>query len=90
MKPSEIKEFIPGTWYPIETAPMCGKLFLAGRFVDGEDSEYEVGRFNPFTVKGYEPVGGGLFKEVLNVISEFDFNNFHRMTHWTPLPEPPK
>lgn len=81
-------------WQPIETAPRDGSTFLICRA--GEDDHfdgygsYEVGRYDPYMTTDYQEVEGGLFRKVMR--SSYDwsgFNNFHRATHWMPLPAPP-
>lgn len=78
-----------GAWLPIATAPRDGTIFLVGRFVFDEQPDYEVGRYNPVTWNAYESVedGSGLFRQVVTEISEWSFNNFCRMTHWSAIPK---
>lgn len=77
-------------WRPIETAPKDGTWFMIARVDEGFDS-YEVGKYDPLTGDYYEPVEGGLFRKVTKPIYDWrGFNNFHRATHWQPLPFPPK
>jgi hypothetical protein len=76
-------------WQPIDTAPKDGSWFLICHASEGFGS-YEVGRYDPWKRKNYDPVGHGLFREVEEVVMEWSgFNNFHRATHWMPLPVPP-
>ena len=79
-------------WQPIESAPRDGTTFVAARFVDdGHDPDYEVGCYRPLTWDRYEPADGGLFQKFTDTVHEWGgFNNFHRMTHWMPLPPPPQ
>lgn len=80
-----------GAWLPIATAPRDGTTFIAARFVEDEEPEYEIGNYEPTTWAKYEPAEGGLFRQVLYVINEWrGFNNFHRMTHWAHLPAAPQ
>ena len=87
---SETKEALQPDWRPIETAPKDGTWFLICCARDGFDS-YEVGCYDPWMRKEYEPVeGSGLFREVLKPVLEWrGFNNLRRATHWMPLPTPP-
>jgi hypothetical protein len=56
---------------------------------DGWES-YEVGRYDPLLRVEYIEVGGGLYKkQELPCYDWTGFNNFHRATHWMPLPSPP-
>ena len=75
MKPSEIKEFSPGTWYPIESAPKDGPadLWCTNGHVQcrspgssQEDGEWYDANDDQLSYWGWEP------------------------THWSPIPEPPK
>jgi hypothetical protein len=73
-------------WQPIETAPRDGSWFV---IVD-RDGHCEAGRYDPPRHTRYVAVGDGLFRAEEVVTYEWDgFNNFHRATHWVPLPEPP-
>lgn len=77
-------------WQPIETAPKDGTWFLICRADDGYES-YEVGRYNPLKHPRYEDAGNGLYRKIDEVIYDWSgFNNFHRATHWMPLPSPPE
>ncbi len=79
----------PSSWQPIETAPRDGTWFLICRAQDGFDT-YEVGQYLPLNFPHYIEVEGGLFrKENQQVYDWHGFNNFHRATHWMPLPSPP-
>lgn len=76
-------------WQPIETAPKDGTWFLIIRDSDGEES-VEVGRYDPYYRDEYIEVEGGLYRKEKQVGYEWSgFNNFHRATHWMPLPKPP-
>lgn len=76
-------------WRPIETAPKDGSWFLICRDEDGFDG-YEIGSHDPMTLPEYVPVEGGLYQKVDRQVFEWrGFNNFHRATHWRPLPAPP-
>lgn len=80
-------------WLPIETAPRDGTWFLIylADEDDGPFSAYEVGKYDPYMTTDYIEVEGGLYRKELR--SSYDwagFNNFHRATHWMPLPEPPE
>jgi len=74
-------------WQPIETAPRDGTWFVI--CLPGE--RFEVGRFYPAKSTYYVPSEiDGLFRQQEKVIHEWgEFNNFHRATHWMPLPAPP-
>ena len=74
-------------WQPIETAPRDGTWFVI--CLPGE--RFEVGRFYPAKSTYYVPSEiDGLFRQQEKVIHEWgEFNNFHRATHWLPLPAPP-
>jgi hypothetical protein len=76
-------------WQTIETAPRDGTWFLICR--EGEDFEsYEIGCFNPLMQKSYVPAEGGLFRLIEESYYDWrGFNEFHRATHWMPLPSPP-
>lgn len=75
-------------WQPIETAPRDGAWFVICR--EDDTDFYEVGRYSPGYWPKYEEVEGGLFRKSMEPIWQWTFNNFHRATHWMPLPEPPK
>lgn len=77
-------------WMPIETAPKDGKPFLAARFVEDEEPDYEVGRYDPLTHERFVPANvQGLYRREVETLHEWrGFNNFHRMTHWHPIPAP--
>ena len=79
-------------WQPIETAPRDGSYFVTANFSEPfpEDGEYEISHYRPMNWTTYEPADGGLFRKVEQVLTEFRSDNFHRATHWMPLPEPPK
>jgi Lar family restriction alleviation protein len=74
-------------WQPIETAPKDGTWFV----ICLPGKRYEVGRFYPAKWTDYVPSEiDGLFRQQERVIHEWgEFNNFHRATHWMPLPAPP-
>lgn len=74
-------------WRPIETAPRDGKPFVIVKA--GDPDSYEVGRYQPMFYDRYEPVEEGLYQLIKEKLLDWTFNNFHRATHWTPLPEPP-
>lgn len=75
-------------WQPILTAPRDGTWFV---IYSDLDDRYEIGRFEPLKVARYEEVGHGLFKRVYETVYDWEgFNNFHRATHWMPLPDPPQ
>ena len=75
------------TWQPIETVPRDGTFFVICRA--GEDDFYEVGRYEPQYWSTYVPVDGGLYRKDRQTINEWTHSNFHRATHWQPLPPPP-
>jgi len=75
-------------WRPIETAPNDGTWIVTCR-ADEPDS-IEAGRFSPFKWPEYVPVEGGLYARIMKPIEVWrGINNFHRATHWMPLPPPP-
>lgn len=78
-------------WQPIETAPKDGTWFMAARFPsDPKGPEFEIGAYDPVYSDRYTEEGGGLYrKERVAIYDWRGFDNFHRMTHWMPLPEPP-
>jgi hypothetical protein len=77
-------------WQPIESAPRDGTWFMICRADEGHDS-YEVGRYDPLMFERYVEAHDGLYrKEPYQAHDWRGFNNFHRATHWMPLPEPPK
>lgn len=79
----------PNIWRPIATAPRDGTWFLICRAGEGFDS-YEVGCFDPSMHDHFEPAGDGLYRKVQRSIYDWrGFNNFHRATHWMPLPAAP-
>ena len=78
-------------WQPIETAPRDGTWFVAARFPAEDHFCVEVGKYDPMTWADYEHVEGDLYRRIDRQIYDWrGFNNFHRMTHWMPLPEPPQ
>lgn len=82
----------PVAWQPIETAPRTGEYFLTGNFYNplGDLGEYEVARYDPRTYETFEEAGNGLYRPVTKPLCDFSSDNFHRATHWMPLPAPPK
>lgn len=76
-------------WHPIKTAPKDGSWFLICRACEGADS-YEVGRFDPSFHDEFIEAGDGLYRKERRLGYEWrGFSNFHRATHWYPLPSPP-
>jgi hypothetical protein len=76
-------------WQDISTAPKDGTWFLICRDDEGFDS-YEIGCYEPLTHDRFEPAEGGLYRKVpVKILDHRGFNNFHRATHWMPLPAPP-
>lgn len=78
-------------WRPIESAPRDGTWFVI--FIPTDDRGwFEVGRHDPYMTTDYvetEP-GSGLYRAEKRPSYDWrGFNNFHRATHWMPLPEPP-
>ena len=77
-------------WQPIETAPRDGTWFLICASEDGVES-YEIGCYDPMMSPEYIEVDGGLYRKEMKSGYEWrGFNNFHRATHWTSIPEPPQ
>ena len=77
-------------WRDISTAPRNGTWFLICRASEGFES-YEIGKYDPSLWDRYIEVESGLYRKEKESISDWrGFNNFHRATHWMPLPEPPK
>jgi hypothetical protein len=77
-------------WQTIESAPRDGTWFLIVNERDGWES-MEVGCYEPLTVERFVEAGDGLYRREMG--SAYDwrgFNNFHRATHWRPLPAPPE
>lgn len=75
-------------WRTIETAPRDGSWFVICRL--GEDDFYEVGRYEPLIHDIFEEVGDNLFRRVPKQVYDWSgFNNFHRATHWMPIPDAP-
>lgn len=88
---SGIREALAPAWQPIETAPKDGSVFLIA-CIDDDAKGYEVGWYEPYHAREYVPVDGhpDLFRLERPLITDWaGFNNFHRATHWMPLPEPP-
>lgn len=75
-------------WQPIESAPRDGSWFVTVN-ANARDPEYEVGRYQPYEWNRFVEVGEGLFRQQAETVSEFTQNNWHRATHWMPLPTPP-
>lgn len=76
-------------WRPIESAPRDGTWFMICKADEGHES-VEVGCYAPVMYDDYEPAGEGLFRRVSKSVYDWHgFNNFHRATHWQPLPPPP-
>lgn len=76
-------------WRGIETAPKDGSWFMIVREQEGLES-CEIGRWEPHFWPRYVEVEGGLFRKEQEQLSEWSrFNNFHRATHWRPLPRGP-
>lgn len=76
-------------WQPIETAPKDGTWFMICNEHDGFDS-YEVGKYEPYMVDEYVPIGEGLFRqEKRQLIDWRGFSNMRRATHWIPVPALP-
>ena len=75
-------------WQPIETAPKDGSIFVTinAHFPD----EIEVCQYDPTLWDGFNERPDGLYEKVTQIVSEWSSNNFHRATHWMPLPEPPQ
>lgn len=79
-------------WQPIETAPQDGTWFLTCDATQRDDHipRYEVGRYDPYMMPDFIEVEGGLYKKVMRSCYDWSgFNNFHRATHWMPIPPPP-
>ncbi len=78
-------------WQPIATAPKDGTWFLICRADEGYES-FEVGCYDPLVSHTYvEAETPGLYRREERQAYEWrGFNNFHRATHWQPLPEPPE
>jgi hypothetical protein len=78
----------PG-WQPIETAPRDGSWFVICR--EDETDFFEVGNYETMMGYSYEEVNEGLYRRREFFITEWgSFSNFHRATHWRPLPAPPQ
>lgn len=76
-------------WQPIETAPKDGSWFVTASFRD-DDFEFEVCRYDPYYTAKYVELENGNYQKELVLLMEFTSNNFHRATHWMPLPPPPQ
>lgn len=76
-------------WRPIESAPKDGTWFLIVNAADGFES-MECGRYDPMMMDRFVEAGDGLYrKERESVLDWRGFNNFHRATHWMPMPAAP-
>jgi hypothetical protein len=76
-------------WQPIETAPKDGTWFMIVCADDGDES-VEIGCYDPVNFPKYELTEGGLYRKTEVLAWGWrGFNNFHRATHWQPLPPPP-
>ncbi len=76
-------------WQDISTAPKDGTWFLICKMDEGCKS-YEVGAYEPLMMPYFVDIGDGLFRRELTQVHDWrGFNNFHRATHWMPLPPPP-
>ena len=76
-------------WQPIETAPKDGTWFVTCNTNDPD--EIEAGCYSATEWQSFKKVEGtDFYQRVSQVVSEWrGFNNFHRATHWMPLPPPP-
>ena len=74
-------------WNPdMSKAPTDGTMFVI--FTRGD---YEVGRYDPSSWESFEDAGNGFYRKVERHMTDWrGFNNFHRATHWMPLPKPPE
>ena len=73
----------------LENAPRDGTWFLTVNADEGADS-FEVGKYDPYMTANFVEVGDNLFRKELRPSYDWTgFNNFHRATHWMPLPSPP-
>lgn len=54
------------------------------------DPDYEVVSFEPLVYPEYVDAGDGLYRREERTVMEWHANNWHRMTHWMPLPPPPQ
>lgn len=74
-------------WRPIETAAKDGTPIVVANF-SADPAEYEVGRYDPGYWTDFVAVGDGLYRKEKRQIYEWaGINNFHRATHWLPLPD---
>lgn len=76
-------------WEPIDSAPRDGSWFATANFAS-DTPEFEVGCYLPQKWSSYEPAGDGLFRRVDTIVFEWTHSNFHRATHWMPLPPAPE
>ena len=83
---ARIKEANSG-WRPIETAPRDGSWFVTAN--NRENDEYETLQYNPWARDVYTQEQDGRFSRSTEIADEFTSSNFHRATHWMPLPLPP-
>jgi hypothetical protein len=75
-------------WQPIDSAPRDGSSFVTANF-DTETPEYEIASFDPVYWTNYVEAGEGLYRREQFPVMEFRCDNFHRATHWMPLPDGP-
>lgn len=78
--PSE--QHVPG-WQPIETAPKNGTKILVWTVHE----DIELSEWHEVPDVRFEPVGDGLFRQVVK--AGFGGWNSNTFTHWMPLPKPP-
>jgi hypothetical protein len=75
-------------WQPIETAPRDGTWFVI--CTAGEQDSCEAGCYDPLLSDHFVEADNGLYKkERVSLYDWTGFNNFHRATHWIPLPYVP-
>jgi hypothetical protein len=76
-------------WQDIETAPRDGTWIV----VVDRQGNYEACRYEPYYSYSFEEVSDGLYRKVRHepgaVLNWPGSSNFHRATHWRPLPAPP-
>jgi hypothetical protein len=76
-------------WQPIETAPKDGRWILTCRKGEGPE-HWEICAHEPSMWPTYELVEGDIYRRVDKPIHDWrGASNFHRATHWMPLPPPP-